>query len=507
MTADGREPVRVRCRGIYATALTALLSGVVDSSAKAEADEFAITQPSEPVRRRFDGSEFADTPPAVRVEDAADRTGVAVTGEPEAVARVTPALSGVAADTLVVRDAAPREAVFEATVDRTVGGGAVLDLGQREAYLPFDRADGYVEAGDRLCVQVHETAAPWSDRRPEAGTAVRVGGSVVELVRGESGASAATPSDDERELLRTTELLSATAPDGWGIEWQYPALDVGVSAMDAALSAASERAEATDAALSGRATAGGGDSDADPERLAVPRETRWVWFGREARFALDEHRRSVTETMAGHHRLKASTERASDAVDFVEAVRGSVGLGATGTTDAIEEDTDDLGFPFAAAAGQFGPHEGETVRIAHGKPDGRLLDLGRATVTERDPEGRVVLERELSSSGEYDALGTPRRPGDVAVTRVREGRWWYPTAYRGADGERKGTYVNVCTPVEVFPEAVRYVDLHVDVVRRPDGEVRRVDDDDLAAAVERGDVSERLAERARSVARTVERAL
>ena len=54
---------------------------------------------------------------------------------------------------------------------------------------------------------------------------------------------------------------------------------------------------------------------------------------------------------------------------------------------------------------------------------------------------------------------------------------------------------------------MRYVDLHVDVVRRPDGEVRRVDDDDLAAAVEHGDVSERLAERARSVARTVERAL
>jgi hypothetical protein len=512
MTAD----VRVRCRGIYATALTALLSGA--SASTADTTDLAVSQPSSPVRRRFDRP-FDDAPPTVRVSDATDRTGVGVTGDPGAVPQVTAPLSGVATDTLPVQDDAPRWAVLEATVARTVGGGAVLDLGEREGYLPFDRADGYVDEGDRLRVQVHETAAPWSDRRPEVGTTVRTGSPVVELVRGEPGVSAATAADDERELLRTTELLSASAPDGWGVEWQYSALDAGVSTMDAALSTAVDRAEALDAALAeadaGTATRGPttGSDDAGPERLTTPRETRWVWFGREARFALDDHRRTVTTTMAGHHRLKAGAESAGDAVDFLEAVCGSVGVdGATAAADAAmgpgDEDGDgDLDFPFAAATEQFGPVSGDEVRVAHGKPDGRLIDLGRASVTERDPAGRVVLERTMSSSGEYDALGTQRRPGDVAVTRLREGRWWYPTAYRGEDGERKGTYVNVCTPVEVFPDAVRYVDLHVDVVRRPDGEVRRVDDDELEAAVERGEVSERLAERARSVARTVDRAL
>ncbi|MFP4182471.1 MAG: DUF402 domain-containing protein [Thiohalospira sp.] len=165
-------------------------------------------------------------------------------------------------------------------------------------------------------------------------------------------------------------------------------------------------------------------------------------------------------------------------------------------------------FPTGAALRQFGPAEGDRVAIRHGKPDGRCFSLGRGEVTEclRD-EGKVTVRREMSGGGMYDALEVPRESGDVAVTKFREGRWWYPTAYRSSDGETKGTYVNVCTPVELFPDSARYVDLHVDVVRFPDGEVRRVDDDELDESVAAGEVSEELAEKARSVASSVEKAL
>ncbi len=54
---------------------------------------------------------------------------------------------------------------------------------------------------------------------------------------------------------------------------------------------------------------------------------------------------------------------------------------------------------------------------------------------------------------------------------------------------------------------MRYVDLHVDVVKRPDGTVERVDDDELDAAVEAGNISEEFAEKARSVAASVEKVL
>jgi Ribonuclease G/E len=156
---------------------------------------------------------------------------------------------------------------------------------------------------------------------------------------------------------------------------------------------------------------------------------------------------------------------------------------------------------------QFGPVEGDTVAIGHGKPDGRAFSLGRGEVVEWDTDGTLSVERTLSGSGTYDALGTAREAGDTALTKFREGRWWYPTVYRSADGDLKGTYVNVCTPVECFPDEVRYVDLHVDVIKHPDGTVERVDDDELDEAVAAGTVSEELAEKARSVASSLENAL
>ena len=147
------------------------------------------------------------------------------------------------------------------------------------------------------------------------------------------------------------------------------------------------------------------------------------------------------------------------------------------------------------------------MRIDHGKPAGHRIVLGRGEVVERDDDGTLTVEREMSSGGCYDALGTPRAAGDVATTKFREGRWWYPTTYRGRAGTVRGTYVNVCTPVEVFPDAARYVDLHVDVMKHPDGTVERVDDDELAESVAAGHTPEPLAEKARSVASALENAL
>ena len=199
--------------------------------------------------------------------------------------------------------------------------------------------------------------------------------------------------------------------------------------------------------------------------------------------------------MQGHHRVKAGSESASAAVDYVEALCSDPGSDG-------EQD-----FPFAVTAKQFGPQERGSLTLGHGKPDGRFITLGRATVQSVGSDGAVTVEREMSAGGEYDALGVPKEAGDIAETKLKEGRWWYPTVYRDSEGTRKGTYINVCTPVEIFPDTARYVDLHVDVIKHADGAVERVDDDELDAAVESGDVPETLAERARSVATAVSSAL
>ncbi len=464
---------RVRVRGIYSTSLTELLS-----------EEFSIVAASEPIRERFDES-FPDEPHDVTVETTDDRLGVLVGGTN--IDPVVDRLAGVGIDALSWRDRTPTGAIYDALVEETKGSGAVVALtDDQRGFLPYGRSDDYVDVDDQLRVQVADPAPPWSDARPVVDLAVRASVGPATLVRGEDGVSAAS---EARELVGLTDLLGTDVPDGWGLRWEHDATDASLDALDEVLSAARERTLELDDAL-----ANAPEVDA-PREVAAPGETAWVWFGRESRFALDERRRRVTATMPGHHRIKVAGDGASTGVDLVEAVCTDVG------------DDSDGAFPFEAVARALGPTEGDHVRIAHGKPRGRTIVLGRAEVVAVEPAGRVRVRRSMTGGGTYDGLNVPREEGDEAITTVTEGRWWYPTVYRSADGDRKGTYVNVCTPVEVFPNEIRYVDLHVDVVSHADGTVERVDDDELDAAVEAGHVDPDLADRARSVAAGVERAL
>jgi hypothetical protein len=467
----------VRIRGVYTTALTHLL-----------ADGVGVVQASEPIRERFDAA-FPVEPARATVETTADRQGVGVDGETATVDRVAERLRSVGRDTLSWSDPTPSDAVFDARIAETKGSGAVLDLGVGEGWLPFSNADDRVERGDSLRVTVRAAAAPWSDDRPVCATDLAVETPLATLVRGGTGGT--TGGVDLASLLPTDP------PEGWAIRWDGRADDADLDALSAVVERLSERAAALDDLP---------EAVGDPGRLTEGRATTWLWFGRESRFALDDARRAVTATMPGHHRAKAATDDAGAAVDLVEAV--CPGAAASAEADGGEGSGTDAGTcPVGAFTRQFGPRAGDTLALGHGKPSGRLIVLGRGEVTDYDPAGGLTLEREMTPGGTYDALGIERRAGDVAVTKLKEGRWWYPTVYRGSDGERRGTYVNVCTPVELFPRVARYVDLHVDVVRHADGRVERVDDDELDEAVAAGDVPEPLAEKARTVASAVERAL
>jgi Ribonuclease G/E len=471
------DAVEARVRGIYTTAVTHLFL---------EAGH-EVVQASDPIRDRFD-ADFGDGAHEVAVETTADRQGVGVHGDPSAVESATDLLRDVGVDAFAWDDPAPPGAVFDSRVTDTLGSGAVCALGDgAEGFLPYDAADDRIEEGDAVRVQVRDSEPPWRDRRARLGTDVRTDGGLATLVRGGQGVTVDTRDDAAgRELVGMTDLLDVSPPEGWGLQWAHDATRAGMDALRDSLERAAARADGLEEALEG---AGGVEP---ARRLVAPGAGRWVWFGRASRFALDDYRRGVSTTMPGHHRTKAASESASAGVDFVEA---------------LCEPTGDDEFPFDVVTRQFGPAEGDRVAIGHGKPDGRRIVLGRGDVVEWDVDGTLSVKRELSGGGTYDALGVTRESGDTALTKFREGRWWYPTVYRSAEGEVKGTYVNVCTPVECFPDEVRYVDLHVDVIKRTDGTVERVDDDELDEAVAAGHITEPLAEKARSVAASLVNAL
>ena len=478
MSESTADDHRVRIRGIYATALTKL---ALDAG-------WSVVDASAPIERRFD-ADFGGGGHDVTIETTADRQGVGVAGAPAAVEPLTNRLADVGIDTCWWRDPAPVDTVIDGRVTDTTGRGAIVDLGSVEGYLPFGAIERHIDTGETVQVQVRESTPPWSDSRRQLGGEIRVSTDLVTL-RPEDGSPTVDSHDDAaaRELLGMAELLEIDAPDGWRIRWQHAATDASMAELRGALETATAQAETVTEKL-----AGDSDRNEIPQAVFSQHAGTWCWFGRESRFGLDEHRREVTETMAGHHRIKAGSDTASAAVDFVESLCSA-------------DEISDTEFPFAVVVDNVGPTVGDEIAINHGKPDGRLFSLGSGTVTERDDDS-ITLVRKLSGGGRYDGLGLPRSDGDTATTTFQEGRWWYPTVYRDREDNLIGTYVNVCTPLECFPDGVRYIDLHVDVLKYPDGTVERVDDDELDAAVDTEQITGELAAKARTVAAALETSL
>ncbi len=490
--AASAESHSVRIRGIYTTALT---KRFLDAG-------WSVVDASSPIERRF-AADFDTAAEELTISTTADRQGIGVHGTAAALEAATALLDSTGLDTFSWRDPAPVGSLFSGTVTSTRRGGAVVDLGDTEGYLPFRNTEDRVETGDTIRVQVREPAAPWSDDRPLLDTDMQVSVDLVSLLP-ESGAPTVDTRDETAacELVGMTDLLGVAAPEGWRIRWDHAATEASMDKLKSAVERAATRAETVADVLEGDETL---PVDDEPAELLVETAGRWYWFGRESRFALDALRREVTPTLSGHHRIKAGAEAASAGVDFAEAFCGSDQLGAT-VNESTDETTDAEDFPFAVVADCFGPAVGDTIEIGHGKPSGRLISLGSGTVVNREDDS-VTVRREMSPGGRYDALDVPRSAGDTATTTFREGRWWYPTVYRDREESVIGTYVNICTPVECFPNVIRYIDLHVDVIKHADGTVERVDDEELERAVTAGFITQPLAEKTDRVATALENAL
>ena len=75
------------------------------------------------------------------------------------------------------------------------------------------------------------------------------------------------------------------------------------------------------------------------------------------------------------------------------------------------------------------------------------------------------------------------------------------TKYFGGDSHLKGIYVNINTEVEVYPWAIHYIDLCVDVIQRPNGEIEIIDLDELNDAYDAGYISTKLKTKALNIAK------
>lgn len=124
------------------------------------------------------------------------------------------------------------------------------------------------------------------------------------------------------------------------------------------------------------------------------------------------------------------------------------------------------------------PALGDTIAIEHVKVSTELSVVMSGLVVETAPQ-RVTVRREIRGQGQYDGLGVPKELGDYALSEFCAGSWKYETRYYTREGQVKGIYANVNTPIEIYSDRVRYLDLELDVVQRPGEQASIVDEPDL----------------------------
>jgi hypothetical protein len=151
---------------------------------------------------------------------------------------------------------------------------------------------------------------------------------------------------------------------------------------------------------------------------------------------------------------------------------------------------------------------GRELGIDHVKLNGRLISLSEGEILEIDPgEKRLSLKRwKFKGRGKYDGLNIPKEAGDYAITQVKEEDWFYVHNYFRRDGRLIGTYYNINTLIEFYPDRIRYVDLEIDVVRWPNGKTQIIDQESLHRHLEGGYLSQALKERAEKTANEVKAA-
>jgi protein associated with RNAse G/E len=196
---------------------------------------------------------------------------------------------------------------------------------------------------------------------------------------------------------------------------------------------------------------------------------------------LDEIRSTVVPTLNGHHYYKACGGKIAYMLEMAEKL-----LEKGCPVKEVEE-------LFSELIEREYPHKRSKISIEHVKVDGKVFHLGEAHIIELDEQNmRIKILRVFSTSGIYDGLKIPKEPGDYAVTSMSIGEWSYKTSYFSKNGEYKGTYVNINTPIEVYPSKIRYVDLEADICMWPDGRIQKIDFEKLDEIAEKGYISERL---------------
>lgn len=448
---------KFRIRGIYSTALTKLL---LDHG-------FEIVHPSATTRERF-RLKRNDESPDLDLYDRRDLQGVRALGKAEPIAAFVSTLQSRLDDVIMRKWPFTVDGIYKGIVKgpEPETHALLIDIGTTVGRI----AEEEIPHPDleQVIVQVERRRRT---NRPALTREIKVPGKYAILLP-KPRVKLSRKIRDPKTRSKLQKLGKELAPPNRGILWRTAAADqpsnvlsdeiIKLMKEEKAILKKAEEAEAP-------ATLWEGPYSIDVEFPALSKKK------------LDEIRKSVVSTIDDHHFYKTCRGKISSALDMAEKILEK---------GCSHEEVEGL---FKQTIETEYPDVGSVIEIEHVKLDGRTLRLGKALIEDFNHSESVIrFSRVFERKGIYDGLKTRKEPGDRAITEAKLGEWYFKTKYFSREGRYKGTYVNLNTPVELYPYGIRYVDLEVDVCAWPDGKVEKLDEEKLEKATAEGIVTQKL---------------
>ena len=443
------KDITVRIRGIYSTALTKVLAE----------RGYGICQVSHLIRNRLDITSL-DQPPDIDIRHTYNRQGISIVANADVLETFLEDLRQAFVDVFVIPSGIDLYGIYKG---RNLGKGEI-DMGGLVGYLEERTSERDV------LVQVSEIR-----NRPILTSRISFSGRYAILIpqEGVKISRKVEDPDERRKLYHLANQLQISP--GYGLLWRTAAVGRDHGELEQEVQQLVEEMHRI-------------NMEFPASHMGLLRQGKKhvnVLFGGESKRRLDFVRNNILPTAHNHHKLKSSGKEYSLVVDVFERLLPKY---------PIEEKLDEILWGMNLWS------EGDVILLEHVKPTGEKLHLGRAVIQEFN-HPYLVMERRMHTYGTYDGLGVRKEKGDRVITEMKEAEWVFVHSYYSPEGDLKGRYYNIATPVEFYPYKVRYMDLEVDVVEQE--EKRIIDTEKLERRVEEGIISQNLQEKALEVAQEV----
>ena len=454
-------------------------------------NHFEMVQPIPEVARRF-GLPYRNDIPDVDIWDRSDLQGIVAIAFESILSKLTDVLRRRLGSVITRTPRVAKSSIYRGIVqgrdERT--GQTRIDLGSVSGLIP----DRGLQRGQHMMVQIR--AHDYGRKAPVLSSSITIPGRAAVLLP-EPVVRLSTKIKDQEVRHNLTALGRRIREhtDNWGILWRTSAENLTDKELQDEVDDLLDTTQGIFNKYNELESTGilfEGTSNADIE------------FPFEVKKALDKTRAKIKPTINSHHFYKSAGY--TSLVDLAEMV--------------IEDRPEERKYITAKLdkiVSRDIPRVDDPVNIEHVKLDGRNIVLARGRVTETTTSGFVIrrqfrhTNRKLKLVKEYpDDVDVVGDEGDYALTHVVPGKLTLFTNYYSRTGELKGTYANINTGVEVYPSngtspgKIRYIDLEIDVVKAPaDQPPRIIDQHLLKRAVQRGFITEEIAELSRKKAQTV----